>query len=104
VLTLAQLRELAQQVGFPDPRTAAAIAMAESGGNPLAQNINPPRERSFGLWQINVLAHRQYDASLLGDPLYNAQAALALSKRGTDWSHWGAYTDGSYRQHMGDAA
>lgn len=102
-LSLAQLRQLAAQAGFPDPVTAAAVAMAESGGDPSAQNLSP-RERSYGLWQVNVLAHSQYDPTSLRDPMYNARAAFAISSGGTDWSHWTAYTTSdpsrSYRRFM----
>ena len=108
--TLAELRALAAQAGFPDPTLAAAIAMAESGGNEHAQNIvdhplpgNLP-ERSFGLWQVNTLAHPEFDEGRLSDAMYNAQAALLISKRGTDWSHWSSYTHNRYQQYMGGAA
>lgn len=106
-MTLAQLRSLAAHLGFPDPVTAAAVAMAESGGNPGAINIvanplpgNAP-ERSFGLWQINTLAHPQYDEGQLGDPTYNGQAAFAISSGGRNWTPWSTYTSGAYRAYMG---
>jgi hypothetical protein len=73
----------------------ARIAWRESKGNPKAVAIVakgiPGRtlpERSFGLWQVNVLAFPQYDEQLLQDPEYNAQAAYALSKGGTDLRPW----------------
>jgi hypothetical protein len=116
-MTLAQLRSLAAHVGFPDPVTAAAVAMAESGGDPTATNIvsqaqatawnlaHPGArphgpERSFGLWQVNTIAWPSYDETQLLDPTYNAQAALAISHGGTDWSHWSTYTDGTYRAYL----
>jgi hypothetical protein len=108
-MTLDELRSLAASVGFPDPETAAAVAMAESRGNPSAQNIvtNPAPgngpERSFGLWQINTLAHPQYPEHLLLDPTYNAQAALAISQGGTNWTPWSTYNHGDYRQYMTDS-
>src|SRR5579859_7798825 len=43
---------------------AIAIAMAESGGRTSAHNPGNGTtdiEDSYGLWQINVLAHPQYD-------------------------------------------
>lgn len=97
--SFAELRDLAVQVGFPDPDVAAAVALAESGGDPLAVRISNV-EASYGLWQINVRAHSTYDASQLGDPLYNAQAALAIRKTELGWGHWSAYTSGRYRQYM----
>lgn len=105
-MTLDQLRTLAASVGFPDPETAAAVAMAESGGNPSAQAIvtNPAPgngpERSFGLWQVNTLAHPNYDESSLLDPTYNARAALAISSNGTNWTPWSTYNSGAYKQYM----
>src|SRR5208282_6674201 len=70
VLTLEQLRELARSVGFPAEQldTAAAIATAESGGDPCARGDphNPPScddpgsSTSFGLWQIHIPAHPEF--------------------------------------------
>lgn len=108
-MNIDQLRTLAASVGFPNPGTAAAIAMAESRGNPSAQNIvtNPAPgngpERSFGLWQINTLAHPQYDEQSLLNPTYNAQAAFAVSKGGTDFTPWSTYNHGDYEQYMTDS-
>jgi hypothetical protein len=105
-MTLDELRALAASVGFPDPETAAAVAMAESRGNPSAQNIvtNPAPgngpERSFGLWQVNTLAHPNYDEQSLLDPTYNARAALAISSGGTNWTPWSTYNHGDYKQYM----
>ena len=88
---------IATLVGFPDPKLATAIAMAESGGNPKAVN-STPREYSVGLWQINTKVH-PYTPEQMTDPLENARAAYAISKGGSNWKPWGAYTNGSYRQH-----
>jgi hypothetical protein len=38
------------------------------------------------------------------DPQYNAAAALAISKRGADWSPWSAYTSGRYAQYLPGAS
>src|ERR1019366_10543421 len=54
-------------------------------------------ERSFGLWQINTLAHPNYDEASLLDPTYNAQAAYQISSAGTNWSPWSTYTHGEYK-------
>lgn len=117
-MTIAQLRSLAAHLGFADPVTAAAVAYAESLGNPNAVNIvtqaqadafnaaNPTAvhvgpERSFGLWQVNVLAHPQYDETQLLDPTYNGQAALAISNGGRVWTAWSTYNSGAYRPYLG---
>lgn len=104
-MTLDQVRELARRVGFPDVDTAAAVAMAESRGYTDAENIHGPEphalpERSFGLWQINTLAHPQFDERRLREPEYNARAAFVVSAGGTDWSHWSTFTHGDYRAWM----
>jgi hypothetical protein len=107
--SLAQLRELAAAMGFADPRVAAAVAWAESGGDACAQG-DPPGpylcdrpngiSTSFGLWQIHVPDHREYDPASLLDPAYNARAALAISKGGTDWHLWSTYVHGDYLAYV----
>lgn len=106
--TLAQLVALAQRYGFPDPRLAAAVAMAESGGDASAvhdtsaQTVFLPGtgpETSVGLWQVNVLAHPQYGVQQLTDPDANAAAAYAVSSGGADWTPWSTYTSGDYLRY-----
>jgi hypothetical protein len=95
-LSFDELVSLARSVGFSMSAAtyAARIAWRESGGNPRAQNLGntpgrkPSVERSFGLWQINTLANRQYDETSLMDPSYNARAAYELSHQGTSWRPW----------------
>ena len=108
ILSLQALRVLAASAGFPDPALAAAVAMAESGGDTCArgdpktptdcEDLGGP-STSFGLWQIHVPAHPEVDASRLFDPAYNASAALAISRGGTDWTPWTAYNTGKYAQY-----
>lgn len=83
--SLPELVALAEDTGFPDPALAAAIAMAESNGNPAAVGDNGD---SLGLWQIDTRYHRDVDASRLTDPTYNAQQALAISGEGSSWRAW----------------
>lgn len=92
----SEILALAELVGFPDPKMAAAIAMAESSGWTANTNITP-REHSVGLWQINTKSH-PYTPEQMVDPMLNAQAALAIFKR-DGWKPWGAYTDGRYKQY-----
>jgi Lysozyme like domain len=96
-MSLADLRSLAASVGFPDPDLAAAVAMAESSGNPFAVGDGGT---SFGLWQIHVPDHPEFDRSSLLTAAYNAHAALLISKSGTDWSPWSAFRYGRYKQFM----
>jgi hypothetical protein len=102
-LTLAQLRDLATRVGFPDPTLAAAVAMAESGGNAGAVG-DVSLGRSIGLWQINLRAHPQYSELGLVDPTTNARAALAVSRNGVDWSPWTTFRNGDHLRYMGGSA
>ena len=96
-LSRAAILQLATAAGFPDPKLAAAIALAESGGVPNAL-ARSSREYSVGLWQINLRKHLQYGVAEMKDPRLNASAAFAISKGGRDWSPWSAYTSGRYRQ------
>jgi hypothetical protein len=97
-LTLDELRALATQAGFPDPNLAAAVAMAESSGFSAAVGDSG---KSLGLWQINIPSHPNYDPQKLFEPAYNAQAALAISKLGTDWNPWWTTMHtGAYKRYM----
>jgi Lysozyme like domain len=109
-----------QQAGGPvsDGNVAAAIAQAESGGDPSKinntaypnlPNYHPPAtgnqpEYSVGLWQINVVAHPNYTAANMLDPLKNAQAAVAISGNGRDFGAWSTFTTTdprlSYKQYL----
>lgn len=69
---------------------AAAIAMAESGGNPNATPTNPNGTMDHGLWQINKPGRTP---GML-DPLANAKQAVKMSDNGKDWSPWStAFSD-----------
>lgn len=107
----AELHALAVSAGFSveGADIAAAVALAESGGDPFAQgdphgNSGPlpnGSSSSFGLWQINHPAHPEYEPhKLLTDLDYAARAAFAISKHGTDWEPWTTYRDGAYRKFL----
>lgn len=85
--TEAQLESLWIQAGG-DPNhaaEAAAIALAESGGNSLATNNgNSNGSVDRGLWQINSV----HGSQSTFDPLANARAAVAISDNGTNWRPW----------------
>lgn len=98
-LSFDDIVRVALSAGFPPDRAnaAARIAWRESQGNPGAARVvtaaQAPAlrqlpERSFGLWQVNVLAFPQYDEGLLRDPEYAARAVFELSKGGSDWRPW----------------
>lgn len=93
-MSRSEIEALAREVGFPDPRYAATIALRESGGDPHAVNDNPPREVSYGLWQINTLVHKKYKPVELLDPRKNAEYAFEISQRGTNWTPWSTHRRG----------
>ncbi len=95
-LTRMQLLAIARAAKFPDPKLAVAIALAESGGVPNAV-LRSSREYSVGLWQINTNVH-PYTPADMADPAKNAQAAFAISKKGTDWRPWSTYKNGAYKK------
>ena len=110
-MTFAQLRELAASVGFQGEAAdiAAAIALAESGGDPMAQGdplgpfgpVPNGSSSSFGLWQVHLPAHPQYDAAkLLQDVGYSARAAFAISRSGTVWTPWSTFNNGAYKRFL----
>jgi hypothetical protein len=71
----------------------AAIAMAESGGNPAAYNPSG----ATGLWQI-LGAVNPADQPFLRNPAVNAHEAV-LKWRTQGLGAWVTYTDGAYRQY-----
>jgi Lysozyme like domain len=78
----------------------AAIAEAESGGNPdeTNPNDNNGKQTSWGLWQISLGNHNAPSPNW-ADPATNAQLALAkLQSQGLD--AWGTYTSGAYKAYV----
>ena len=99
--SLAELVEYARQAGFEgdSAKTIAAIAMAESSGNPYAVNALDPGG-SYGLTQINGAAHGVgYASQTLGNPLEAFKQAFSISKGGTTFQPWSTYTNGMYLPH-----
>ena len=76
----------------------AAIALAESGGNPGALNLtdNGGTQTSVGLWQVSSGTH-QYP-SAWATPAGNAAEAVAKYKS-QGLGAWGTYTSGAYQQY-----
>lgn len=72
--------------------TMAGIALAESGGNASATNVNSNGTTDYGLWQDNS-ANGAGPAQL--DPAANAAMAVQIySKQG--FSAWTTYNSGAY--------
>ncbi len=108
VISAQQAAQYAIQAGFSGKsvQTIVAIAQAESGLNTQAQNLQDPNGGSWGILQING-AH--FGAGWSGgvmtkaaalDPMISFQYAFFLSHGGTNFTPWGAYTNGSYAQFM----
>jgi len=75
---------------------AAAIAMAESGGNSGATNCDSNGTIDRGLWQINSVHGSQSTYDVMG----NARAAVAISNSGGNWQPWTTYTSGAYQRYL----
>jgi hypothetical protein len=105
-----EIVSLAKDMGLNDSRArvAAAIAMAESGGNPNAV-VHDSDDDSYGLWQINMKdpmgsdRRRKYglpNNEALLDPRRNGMVMADLSQHGGNFSAWTTYTSGKYKEHM----
>lgn len=79
----------------------AAIAEAESGGDPASLNAtdNGGTQSSFGLWQISTGTHAPPSPNW-ADPVTNARLAVGkLNSQGL--GAWGTYTSGAYKAFLG---
>lgn len=96
--TYAQLEGLWINNGGPKAVAplAAAIAMAESGGDSTATNHNTNGSTDRGLWQINSI----WGSLSTYDPAANAKAAVQISHSGTNFGPWVTFTTGAYKQFM----
>lgn len=102
------LANLAAQAGFPTSQisVAVAVALAESSGNPNAYNPetaagNAPGQGSYGLWQINLAAHPEFESWNLFDPQANANAAYRVwQQAGGSFSPWTTFRTGTYQAFL----
>jgi hypothetical protein len=94
----AGLVELATAAGItgPDAQLAAAIAMAESGGNPKAISLTG----DYGLWQVNARSWPQFDRNRLLEPAYNAKAMAVIARTSRGWDHWSVHKNGRYKKFL----
>lgn len=105
-LSFTQLEDLWVQAGGDQKlaATMAAVALAESRGNPLALNNTPSTgDFSVGLWQINYYGSlgpartkRYGPVSGQYDPLTNATTAVALAAGGAGLANWSTWKDGAF--------
>jgi Lysozyme like domain len=78
-----------------DQVISVAVALAESGGDNDASNYC-----CHCLWQVNVLAHKQYNAAtLISNPIICVTAACAIQKT-SGWGAWQTYSEGTYKQFL----
>jgi len=84
--TYAQLQQLWRSVGGSAIAApfAAAVALAESGGNSSDAHTNTDGSTDRGLWQINSI----HGGLSTLDPTANARAAVQISNNGTNWRPW----------------
>jgi Lysozyme like domain/CHAP domain len=115
-LTYLETARYAHKAGIPLGENlviATAIVEFESRRYCGAWNFNTKTgDRSYGLWQINLLgALKAERMKLYGlktpedlyDPATNARIMVSISKGGTNWRPWGAYTNGHYKKAMVEA-
>lgn len=74
----------------------AAIALAESGGDPRAKHRDADGSIDRGLWQINSV-HGYGDASFV--PIDNAREAVTI-ERSQGLGAWSTYVSGAYKRFM----
>ncbi len=94
-----ELETLWRRAGGPAKQAPvmAAVALAESGGNPRASHRNKNGSTDRGLWQINSV--HGYPAGSSFQPLQNARQAVAVY-HSQGFRAWSSYTNGTYRSHL----
>ena len=112
---LTNLKTVLRLAGWPEDKVdiGQAIAMAESSGYSDAVGdislVDAKWGPSIGLFQIRSLRHPGSFGGLdlwryawpLRQPFFNAAAALAQSKGGTDFTPWSVWESKSYEQYLG---
>lgn len=74
--------------------TGVAVALAESGGNPKADN---PSSTAQGLWQVMVSVHGDKIAGRdINDPVINTDVAHTIYKDAGGWTPWEVYNNKSH--------
>lgn len=91
-------------VGYDwDVRTAYAICMAESGGDPIAHDYSDAtKDDSYGLFQINLYGNLKYGRpapNVLVTVKGNVEFAYRLYKL-HGWSAWSTYKNGRYEAYL----
>jgi hypothetical protein len=87
----------------PQIVVAIAVALAESSCDPHATNITSSGSEDRGLWQMNSHYHSEVSDTCAFQIQCNANAAWNVSRHGTDWKPWSAFTNGAWKTHLADA-
>jgi hypothetical protein len=101
-----ELVQLAQNAGSDwDVNVAAAIALAESGGDPNAYNPEtqagtPEGEGSYGLWQVYLHKHPEFATMDKFDPQTNANEAYLVYTQAGGFSPWSTFKSGKYQEFL----
>lgn len=109
-------RPVLAQAGFAGHALdiALGVSFAESEGYSDAIGdttlVNDKWGPSIGLFQVRSLkyphiwgpADSYREVFALRNPYYNAVAAYAISKGGTDWQPWSVYRSEAYLRYVGD--
>lgn len=107
MMTPAQIAAVAANAGFSgdDLITAVAVALAESNPPGNEQSVGD-QGTSFGLWQIHLPAHPEFEGMNHLDPQVNAHEAFDVySTAGDSFRPWSTYSiNGQYRNFLQDAA
>ncbi len=107
VLSGADAAKVLRAAGFTGRGLLEGLAITRhesQGWNPRAVNVNAGGQSTDrGLWQFNDKYHPEVSIRDAFDPYKASIHAFRVSKGGTDYRHWVAYTSGAYLQHM-DAA
>jgi hypothetical protein len=103
-LTVRQLYALARRAGLPPDRAtvAAAVAMAESGGQTWVTSPNPDGGTNVGLWQLDTPGGEGagYSVEQLADPWTNAKVMAKTTNGGQSWGPWQTYVEGTYDKYL----
>lgn len=105
-LTSSEISVYASNAGFSGEALsiAVAIALAESSGNPNAYNPEteagaPQGMGSYGLWQIYLNQHPEFQGQNLYDPQTNANDAFSIYQR-AGFQSWATYNSGAYQEYL----
>jgi len=94
--------------------TAAAICIAESGGQPTVYYCHPTGQDGYyppvncaglydrGLWQLDSQAWTSISDVCAFAPVCNADSAYAISRGGLSFTPWATYTSGIYASYLDD--